>query len=663
MASHNHGPYASLERLPLLALEEICGYLSYMGTRRRSLFAFSQVSKICCDAAKRERFERITFVAENDQQMDADLTRARRVLAVDGRSCLVRRVKTIGRLNTTPGWRSRNRPDARPISEPEALGEAYGFDAFGEDDQFFKLRNYLGYVESRPECTEENKSRANRSWRPLADFLSILPGLKHLIWASIDQVPRCVLDTLHASLPRTRLHVHSFSLRSLYTNLDEPHNEIDPDEFVLASSPNLYSVCAVVEVYDEEESASYNEEALQEMIGGITPNLRCASIIRYDNILFGDRPPRPEIFPCKQDVVRQAKGRLEKLVLGGTEPKQLLEWAAYTDLSKLRTLRLLTKMYCAYFAELTEMAEQNALSNLETLTLCVHEDYLGMGEDRGIEGDEALINSYTRFLSALPPLSRLCVPTPLARATKTGALARHGASLQRLQLGNILSLGEIQQIQHACPNLRHLRIGLCRSLGDEREVAAYRALGSIPRLETLTLSLYYTWNCSWEEHSDQKRTVHRMRCELTNAAIDAELARAIFNTIFTANGRTRPGTIPAFHHLEIAAESGQFHNWSSFPREVSENFSLLRQWVARSWSCEREQANVECGKVLVRQFVESANTTELVDSKLKIWEDKQRTRSLDKELVILAWCKIWPKAQGRIDWMRVWHSTPLALES
>ncbi len=45
-------------------------------------------------------------------------------------------------------------------------------------------------------------------------FLGQLPGLKDLVYACTHQVPACLLATLRQHHPRSRLHVHTFSLRN-----------------------------------------------------------------------------------------------------------------------------------------------------------------------------------------------------------------------------------------------------------------------------------------------------------------------------------------------------------------------------------------------------------------------------------------------------------------
>jgi hypothetical protein len=109
-------------------------------------------------------------------------------------------------------------------------------------------------------CTLENKTRGIDAWKSTAQLLATCAGLKDFYWESTDQVPRCVLDMLHNDLPRSRLHVHTFSLRSLFQQRDGLH-DIDDDEYVLATSPSLYSICVASIYLDSDGNLDYNEEA------------------------------------------------------------------------------------------------------------------------------------------------------------------------------------------------------------------------------------------------------------------------------------------------------------------------------------------------------------------------------------------------------------------
>jgi hypothetical protein len=122
--------------------------------------------------------------------------------------------------------------------------------------------------------TPQYKQAQREAWLPFAQFLGQLPGLTDLVYACINQIPACVLDALHQHLPRSRLHVRTFSLRSLYQERDQL-DDIDPDEYLLATSSCLYSIRAKCKPYDTWRRFSFNLEAVERMVvSGCAPRLR-----------------------------------------------------------------------------------------------------------------------------------------------------------------------------------------------------------------------------------------------------------------------------------------------------------------------------------------------------------------------------------------------------
>lgn len=82
----------------------------------------------------------------------------------------------------------------------------------------------------------------------------------------------------------------------------------------------------------------------------------------------------------------------------------------------------------------------------------------------------------------------------IPQSTLDTALAYHGPTLYKLLLTHQQVIGHLIQRQIAdvkeyCPLLEDLRLSIRRSRGDATEVAAYKTLGSIPRLQRLRLGL------------------------------------------------------------------------------------------------------------------------------------------------------------------------------
>lgn len=647
-------PHSLLERLPLLALELICEYLSFGDLGRRSLFAFSQTSRRCCIVTERERFERILLDARGQQQIKDTLACWNNILSLNNRNRHVRRIKIIGSMmidaeESKPGWSEYHTGFLR--RELEKHADEINQDLLGENDAFSILKQFGQFDGSEPKCTDQNKARSNEAWGPVAIFIRTFSGLKELFWASTDQVPRCIMDTLHDSLPRTRLHVHTFSLRSLYQKHDNLC-DIDPDEYVLASSPNLSSICVPSTMFDSHGNIEYNEEAAQHMAAGIAPNLQ--SVTMYIQTagnspyllaaLRSGRPPWRGFFANKEDDVKTPKAGLERLAFYGTHHERLPTWSAYTDLSILRSLDLQTIISAEYLEKLTKIAERGVFSNLKTLSIRLGYDNEETGPHRPLAGWA------TAFFSTLPLLNGLQVRNPMAKETTAATLARHGASLRILHLDNMASPEDVREIRNACPNLRNLHIGVRRSAGDKQEVLTYKILGSFSRLEILSLDLHITYDLTKEEESDQERVAQQIRSELINAAIDSELAQAIFRVIFEANHATRQGILSSFQQLTIRGVG--HHDWEY-------DFTLLTDWLARSWFCENQRVYTEGKKFSVRELGVGHRKSKDVELNLqRCMKDNFRWCHGGK-LIRPTWEAIWPESKRKDEWIHFWHSMPL----
>jgi hypothetical protein len=260
-------PLSKFEGLPLTVLESICNSLASCDTGRRSLFAFSLASSRCCAAATRQRFERIDIAPKDRHQLDHILSRTKAILHIDERCKCVRRVRISGQATLETEhidqyfWEQQSCAWTNPDAD-DCL----------EQDSFSKRTSLEYFAGSQPACTPEIKSRAHDGWTPLAEFLGSCTGLKDLYWASTDQVPRCILTLLHDKLPKCRLHVHTFSLRSLYQHRNQLH-DVDIDEYALATSPSLYSICVKAMHVDTDGRLDYNQDAALQIVAGAAPSL------------------------------------------------------------------------------------------------------------------------------------------------------------------------------------------------------------------------------------------------------------------------------------------------------------------------------------------------------------------------------------------------------
>lgn len=242
-----------------------------------------------------------------------------------------------------------------------------------DEDIFSRPRSLRDFIRSEPVIKPSDKERNNLQWRPLQEFLSKFLGLKELIWASSDQIPRCILDVLHTELPKCLLHVNTFSLRSLCQRHDNLH-DIDRDEYLLASSPSLASICAASTYFDTEGDIYYNEDAILQIAIRLAPNLRSGSGFR--EAIRSPRPPWRGFFGNTENRDIQLQGRLTKLSFhsdGFLNLDQLYTWARHVDFSALCSLNLSWPDEIEVSQAVTQMAENGIFKRLRKLSFVDHD--------------------------------------------------------------------------------------------------------------------------------------------------------------------------------------------------------------------------------------------------------------------------------------------------
>lgn len=233
-----------MDSLPLEVMQAICEPLASSEPRRRTLLAFALTSKVCCAATAREKFSRICIKVRSPTGLLQDVERLREMLAIGDRKRYVRKVKITGSISLA-AWSTKaakNRLVEAP-PKPEQPQSDDGED--DEEDPFSDVPNarlkerYKG--PDRP-LTYEEQLRYNNSWEKFCACVFDLP-IVDFIWASPDPVAPCIISALHCKRPKCRLHVHTFHLPSLYYGKTKPV-EVDPDDYVLATSPCLHSITA-----------------------------------------------------------------------------------------------------------------------------------------------------------------------------------------------------------------------------------------------------------------------------------------------------------------------------------------------------------------------------------------------------------------------------------
>ncbi|KAL2075150.1 hypothetical protein VTL71DRAFT_92 [Oculimacula yallundae] len=220
--------------------------------------------------------------------------------------------------------------------------------------------------------------------------------------------------------------------------------------------------------------------------------------------------------------------------------------------------------------ELAEAASRGKLEHLQKLKITFIDTEAGQSQD-----------ALKLFLSNVNVLKHLDLTSYISPQTFDIVVERHSETL------HVLS---VYLSPERRPNLTHLAITVNKTRGDNNEVSIYQALGIFPRLEYLHLRLKYNVGPDRELWDDERHGEYPMANGLgskipfiyihdafTNAAVDATLAKAIFN-LASAQGSLR--------HLKIVPVNN--HEGYSVDQTFHGDFLSALRWFARPWQCARD---------------------------------------------------------------------------
>jgi hypothetical protein len=368
---HPHSQPLSLERLPFHILEHICTYLPI-----RSLFSLSLANKICRQASTRARFSRIVLNIRDQEKLSADLERWNTILGRDSLFGCIRQLVLVGTMAANVSdSEDEDSYNVRPI-----VRMASNNVSDSEDEDSYNV----GFDPGSPIITPEYKQVQHEAWLPFVHFLEKLPGLTDVVWACTNPIPACVLTALHEHHPTSRLHVRTFSLRSLYQEWNQL-SDIDPDEYLLVTSPCLTSIRTSILAYNDDGRFSFNGEALEHILRlGYTTNLRHLRIyyrspsgtLPLRQALQALREPWRGFFrdrPAKQLPVDWKGAQLETLIIIGNDSAQMFKtWMECIMPSFLRRFEHSWSLSLNGLQILVSLAENGQLNSLRHLTLTLN---------------------------------------------------------------------------------------------------------------------------------------------------------------------------------------------------------------------------------------------------------------------------------------------------
>lgn len=274
-----------------------------------------------------------------------------------------------------------------------------------------------------------------------------------------------------------------------------------------------------------------------------------------------------------------------------------------------------------------------------------------------------------RSLSALRAIRLI---DELGLLTLDTMLAHHGRTLYRMHLSPpayscianpFVTVEATLAIVQACPLLGDLLLSIPRSRGGVQETSYYRALGQLPRLQTLTLFLdcsnlpamynngvdeipdgpsfneenekFFEWSDGIVYPREQL-----MQDSIINSAIDESLAKAIFQLISRSK---MPGGLPLESLKLHVTGVERYTAWGL------DGLSNLISVLERSWFCMLCLQNEGQNRV----FIEEIN-------KRQREQTERLAETLDDDMKAF-FRGIWPEGEAE-KWWRDWRSWPLVVE-
>ncbi|KAE8160882.1 hypothetical protein BDV40DRAFT_313466 [Aspergillus tamarii] len=332
-------------------------------------------------------------------------------------------------------------------------------------------------------------NKRNHVWKPVAELIRYLPALTDLFFRCGGQFPVCILDAMHRWAPRSRLHLQAFFLQGMDTLTE------DSQAHKVVFSPRLHSIMLQYSekgVYSYDSSPCYKMKTIQRLVKA-APNLKEVQITRREAPKsFTCAPiPRPLQQPKTEEgdtSLPPASLKLLRIIDQLPLPAMsLIDWGKHTNFSELETLELCS---LAEPKALIVWSQQLKFPKLKVL-------YLQLKAYAFLEEDTPTTEFYeaaTRFITGLPPLKELYLEGWHSLVSLDLLVHHHGWYLRKLDLGisqawQCLMERDILQIGKHCPLLESLDLMITRSEGDATEVALYRAIRTIPRLQYLHLYL------------------------------------------------------------------------------------------------------------------------------------------------------------------------------
>ena len=662
-------PPSQLETLPEELLQYICELLE---SRQQSLRAFSITSKRCYSAALPTICRYICLVIWLNDRCEPTRTRLDLLPRIESWLSFLDRRSAKRHVRSLMVTQKENDSVITGASYPEYLDSAERDDALLVSPE----RRCDWNQWSEPAAKYPPKEQCDTVWERLSQLIGRLPALTSFTWDCSWPLPDQIIAALQHR-PLADLHLNSFWFA------DEMREEnTSPTELALLSDSRLRSITSrSIEVLGYCKG-DYTHEAILDLVSGINPYVRHVSFLSERNqhspgSFFLDQIMKVRDLRAPWPGLRRPRGlrapcaKLQSLEVGPLSIGLFHSVFQNCDLTELQVLKLLVHYNYKGLDYITSSVRFPRLRSLV---------FGSTASTTFLESEHGEKSYAVPFINSLPSLKAIRFVAQVDQDILDSTLQRHRPSLQRLWFAppsrrEELSFDaqQVTQLRQSLPLLEDLATSIPRSLGDESEVALYRCFGSFSRLSRLSLYLdcddanllvdaadedddnydtepvyYADFDDFDREHvsgsgpfdtSDtrQVRNGH-VRHALMNAALDKNLARAIFDAIATS----KPGLasdIP-LQRLELRPIRGEYYSMTV------EIFMHLSQW----W--------------LVESFAGRAEGVRPITTPIRCPGD----RDLEAETPALPvleieidriFQKIWPRASASDSWYYGWSSLPL----
>lgn len=465
----------------------------------------------------------------------------------------------------------------------------------------------------------------------LAAFLPKLSSLGTLIWYSDSAPAPSLALLLQNELSGCSLHMKAFSVDHM-ADLEHMRKLVTLRNlrciwFLHTRQNRLRGVLQRV--------MKYRESALEEV--RMVHSAVGASPFGEPSIAWNDQD-------C-EELDGYPPGRVSFLQLAGLG-EDLRSWTRCIDFSYLRHLSLESG---GTRSDL-EMLLTLQLGSLDSLAIVLDHDETSDTRDQ-------YYSTLRTFMCSLRPLSRLRLAGTCEASHLKSILEHHAVTLKTLYL---LPFGEstffftastVALVTETCKEVVELGITMRRHWDKPAEaVTVLNAIGSLPRLSDLNLILEASSHDSGPDlHMmtiPEKSRDDRIRDGFKNSAIDADLAKAVFNTVVSSATKNLPGNASdsspktsRLRYMSLAAEGGASVGGAGLDMSIS----AVVEEVGRRWIVERPLPNCDANVEARRDKAERERTVEDLD--------------YDTEAVFRS---VWPDRGG--DCFHEWHAFPLNLE-